>query len=57
MGRFPSVVDPATIANPYPLYHRLRAEDPVYWDHELELQSKLSQQILRGASRERGAFG
>jgi cytochrome P450 len=24
--------DPAVLADPYPLYHRLRAEAPVYWD-------------------------
>lgn len=26
------LLDPAILANPYPLYHRLRAEDPVHWD-------------------------
>ena len=36
MGRFPSLVDPATIANPYPVYQRLREEDPVHWDDELQ---------------------
>jgi len=36
MGRFPSLLDPATIANPYPVYHRLREEDPVHWDEELQ---------------------
>jgi pimeloyl-[acyl-carrier protein] synthase len=26
------LLDPAVLANPYPLFHRLRAEDPVHWD-------------------------
>jgi pimeloyl-[acyl-carrier protein] synthase len=26
---------PETLADPYPLYHRLRREDPVHWDHFL----------------------
>ena len=26
------LLDPEIIANPYPLYHRLRMEDPVHWD-------------------------
>jgi cytochrome P450 len=26
------LLDPEALANPYPLYHRLRAEDPVHWD-------------------------
>lgn len=26
------LLDPAVLADPYPLYHRLRTEDPVHWD-------------------------
>jgi cytochrome P450 len=26
------LLDPAVLANPYPLFHRLREEDPVHWD-------------------------
>src|SRR5262249_14812429 len=26
------LLDPEALADPYPLYHRLRTEDPVHWD-------------------------
>lgn len=26
------LLDPSVLANPYPLFHRLRTEDPVHWD-------------------------
>src|SRR5437868_4872597 len=26
------LLDPEVLADPYPLYHRLRTHDPVYWD-------------------------
>src|SRR5438132_10483860 len=26
------LLDPAVLANPYPLFRRLRTEDPVHWD-------------------------
>ncbi len=30
------LLDPAVLADPYPLYRRLRTEDPVHWDHYLK---------------------
>lgn len=30
-----NLLDPEILANPYPLYHRLRDEDPVHWDYFL----------------------
>jgi cytochrome P450 len=29
------LLDPEVLANPYPLFRRLRTEDPVHWDHFL----------------------
>jgi hypothetical protein len=30
------LLEPEVLANPYPLYHKLRAEDPVHWDRFLQ---------------------
>src|SRR5438477_12638606 len=27
-----NLLDPETLANPYPLFHRIRTADPVHWD-------------------------
>jgi len=26
------LLDPEVLANPYPLFHRIRSADPVHWD-------------------------
>jgi len=30
------LLDPAVLSDPYPLFHRLRIEDPVHWEADLE---------------------
>jgi len=30
------LLDPAVLSDPYPLFHRLRTEDPVHWEADLE---------------------
>ena len=31
------LLEPDVVADPYPLYHRLQAEDPVHWDRFLHV--------------------
>lgn len=36
MEPYPSLLNPATVADPYPFYRRLREEDPIHWDDAIE---------------------
>ena len=29
------LLEPSVLGDPYPLFHRLRAEDPVHWEADL----------------------
>jgi len=51
------LLDPDVLADPYPLYHRLRSEDPVHWDPFLHVwvvtRYKDVVQVLRDFSADR----
>ena len=51
------LLEPEVLANPYPLYHRLRTEDPVHWDPFLHVwvvtRYKDVVQVLREFSADR----
>ncbi len=50
------LLDPEVLANPYPLYHRLRTEDPVRHHLRLRFDSALQDEVTGLLSELRAQF-